>query len=289
MVGRPASRSARRTSPGSPNSASTSSGCRWITAAGPTRPTGPAPRGRAPRDRRGGAVRPRSMASTSSSTSTGPPATPLPARRSRRTSGPTPRPRTSARCIGDDFARRYRGIPSRELSFNLFNEPARVGPEAHRQVVERMVEAIREHDADRLIVCDGRDWGTTPPTELVGLGVAAATRGYAAVPPDPLPGALGRGVGPVAEADLPAPRGGQGLGPGRHCSGTRSSPGRPWKRRGSASWSASSARTTGRRTRSSCPGCATAWRLEGRGLGLGPLELPGQLRHPRQRPSRRRV
>ncbi len=77
------------------------------------------------------------------------------------------------------FARRYQGIPSREVSFNLFNEPARVEPEPHKKAVERMVEAIRKHDKDRLIVCDGRDYGTKPPTELVGLGVAAATRGYA--------------------------------------------------------------------------------------------------------------
>ena len=77
------------------------------------------------------------------------------------------------------FARRYQGVPSREISFNLFNEPARVGPEPHRMVVERMVRAIREHDRDRLIVYDGRDWGTKPPEELVGLDVAAATRGYA--------------------------------------------------------------------------------------------------------------
>jgi endoglucanase len=41
-----------------------------------------------------------------------------------------------------------------------------------------MVKAIREHDSNRLIVCDGRGWGRTAPTELVGLGVAAATRGY---------------------------------------------------------------------------------------------------------------
>lgn len=77
------------------------------------------------------------------------------------------------------FAGRYQGVPNRELSFNLFNEPAKVGPEPHKKVVGRMVEAIREQDRDRLIVCDGRDWGTQPPTELAGLGVAAATRGYA--------------------------------------------------------------------------------------------------------------
>ena len=76
------------------------------------------------------------------------------------------------------FARRYRGVPSRRLSFDLFNEPARVAPEAYRAVVERMLAAIRDHDRGRLVVCDGRDYGNTPPTELVGLGVAAATRGY---------------------------------------------------------------------------------------------------------------
>jgi endoglucanase len=76
------------------------------------------------------------------------------------------------------FARRFQGIPSNQLSFNLFNEPADLKPEVYRKVVERMVTAIHEHDRDRLIVCDGRGWGRKAPTELVGLGVAAATRGY---------------------------------------------------------------------------------------------------------------
>jgi endoglucanase len=77
------------------------------------------------------------------------------------------------------FAERYRGAPSREVSFNLFNEPARVGPEAYKAVVARMTQAIHRHGRDRLIVCDGRDYGTRAPTELVGLDVATATRGYA--------------------------------------------------------------------------------------------------------------
>ncbi|MBI2926505.1 MAG: cellulase family glycosylhydrolase [Verrucomicrobia bacterium] len=76
------------------------------------------------------------------------------------------------------FARRYRGIPNRQLSFNPFNEPARLEPEVHKRVIARIVEAVREHDAQRLVICDGRDWGNEPPTELAGLGVAAATRGY---------------------------------------------------------------------------------------------------------------
>lgn len=79
----------------------------------------------------------------------------------------------------ETFAKRYQGIPSRELSFNPFNEPARVAPEPHKAVIQHMVETIRKVDKGRLIVCDGRDYGTKPPTELVGLDVAAATRGYA--------------------------------------------------------------------------------------------------------------
>jgi endoglucanase len=76
------------------------------------------------------------------------------------------------------FARRFQGIPNRQLSFNLFNEPADLRPEVYRKVVERITGAIREHAPDRLIVCDGRGWGRQAPTELVGLRVAAATRGY---------------------------------------------------------------------------------------------------------------
>jgi endoglucanase len=76
------------------------------------------------------------------------------------------------------FAKRYAGIPNRRLSFNLFNEPANVGAEAYRRVVARVAEAIRAHDKDRLIVCDGRNYGRVPPDELLSLSVAAATRGY---------------------------------------------------------------------------------------------------------------
>ena len=60
------------------------------------------------------------------------------------------------------FARRYQGVPSSRLSFNPFNEPSKVGAEAHRAVVERMAGAIRDQDKDRLIVCDGRDCGHHP-------------------------------------------------------------------------------------------------------------------------------
>lgn len=76
------------------------------------------------------------------------------------------------------FAKRYRGVPNSRVSFNLLNEPPHLQPEVHRRAVERIVGAIREEDSERLVICDGRDWGKTAPVELVGLGVAASGRGY---------------------------------------------------------------------------------------------------------------
>jgi endoglucanase len=81
------------------------------------------------------------------------------------------------------FAARYQGMPNDRISFNLFNEPDdKVKPADHRRVVERVAGAIRERDPKRLIVCDGRSWGTAPPTELIGLNVAAALHDYNPMP-----------------------------------------------------------------------------------------------------------
>jgi endoglucanase len=77
-----------------------------------------------------------------------------------------------------NFARRYKGVPNRLLSFNLLNEPPAIDPALHRTIISRMVDAVRKEDDKRLIICDGINWGNTPPGELVGLNVAAATRGY---------------------------------------------------------------------------------------------------------------
>jgi len=76
------------------------------------------------------------------------------------------------------FAKRYRGVPNSQLSFNLFNEPARITPEQHAHVVGLVTEAIRQEDPDRLVICDAREWGNVPCPELVPLKVAQATRGY---------------------------------------------------------------------------------------------------------------
>jgi endoglucanase len=76
------------------------------------------------------------------------------------------------------FARRYKGIPNRQLSFNLFNEPADVDAQAYAAVVKKMLEVIRAEDPQRLVICDGNSYGTIPVPELLGLHVAESTRGY---------------------------------------------------------------------------------------------------------------
>lgn len=76
------------------------------------------------------------------------------------------------------FAKRYRGVPNEQLSFNLFNEPARISAEQHAHVVRLITDAIRKEDPARLVICDAREWGNVPCPELVPLKVAQATRGY---------------------------------------------------------------------------------------------------------------
>jgi aryl-phospho-beta-D-glucosidase BglC (GH1 family) len=76
------------------------------------------------------------------------------------------------------FARRYRAVPNSELSFNLFNEPSAISGELYAQVVKIMADAIRKEDPERLIICDGLQWGSKPCPELQPLQVAQSTRGY---------------------------------------------------------------------------------------------------------------
>ena len=76
------------------------------------------------------------------------------------------------------FARRYKGIPSERVSFNLMNEPAGVEAKAYVAVVRKLAEAIRREDPQRLIISDGLQWGQNPILELAELRIAQATRGY---------------------------------------------------------------------------------------------------------------
>lgn len=81
------------------------------------------------------------------------------------------------------FARRYRGISSAELSFNLVNEPAAPDPatmtrQDHARVVRAAVTAIREIDPARQIIADGVSWGNDPCPELAKSGVGQSCRAY---------------------------------------------------------------------------------------------------------------
>jgi len=84
------------------------------------------------------------------------------------------------------FAERYKGIPNKEVSFNLVNEPATmtsarkepVPQELHDKVMRRVVNAIREVDPGRLIIADGMWWSREPIPSLADLDIVQSTRGY---------------------------------------------------------------------------------------------------------------
>ncbi len=81
------------------------------------------------------------------------------------------------------FAKRYRGIPSSALSFDLVNEPPAPSAEGmtradHEQVVRATVAAIGEVDPDRLIIADGLTYGRLTMPELADLGIAQSCRAY---------------------------------------------------------------------------------------------------------------
>jgi len=76
------------------------------------------------------------------------------------------------------FAKRYRGIPSKRLSFGLVNEPARIDSKTYAAAAKVAIAAIRKVDPGRLIISDGLQWGRDPVWELATDRVAQSTRGY---------------------------------------------------------------------------------------------------------------
>ena len=82
------------------------------------------------------------------------------------------------------FARRYKGIPNRHLSFDLINEPPKMRSyegyleERYVEIVRALVAGIREESPSRLIFADGMNIGQSPVIEIAGLGLVHSTRGY---------------------------------------------------------------------------------------------------------------
>lgn len=86
------------------------------------------------------------------------------------------------------FAKRYKGISSAKLSFNIVNEPVDLSPKAGENVAAGMkkyarvaratIEAIRAVDPERLIVSDGYPYGVGPVQELVDTKVIQSRHDY---------------------------------------------------------------------------------------------------------------
>lgn len=83
----------------------------------------------------------------------------------------------------DVFAKRYRGVPAKDLSFNLVNEAP--GPRAgymtredYRRVMARATEAIRRMSPDRIVIIDGLSVGNDVVTEMIPTKVAQSVHAY---------------------------------------------------------------------------------------------------------------
>jgi len=81
--------------------------------------------------------------------------------------------------IWSEFARRYRGIPNSELSFNLVNEPTGFTEEQFVDVFGRTVDAIRKEDPGRFVMLDGNECASRPVAHFYKVPLTGqAFRGY---------------------------------------------------------------------------------------------------------------
>jgi aryl-phospho-beta-D-glucosidase BglC (GH1 family) len=81
------------------------------------------------------------------------------------------------------FAKRFKGVPSEQLSFDLLNEPPELGRrgftrERHERVMREAIAAIRAVDPKREIVLNGIDGGSRAIPELADTGAVHSGRGY---------------------------------------------------------------------------------------------------------------
>ncbi len=83
----------------------------------------------------------------------------------------------------DIFAKRYKGIPTSELSFNLVNEAPRpregyMSRADYCRVMRRATKKIRESNPERLVMIDGLSVGTQVVDEMIEDGVAQSVHAY---------------------------------------------------------------------------------------------------------------
>ena len=85
--------------------------------------------------------------------------------------------------LWETFAKRYLGVSSDKLSFDLLNEPPDIGEygfsrDKHQRVMRRAIGAIRAIDPAREIVLNGIEGGGTAIPELADVGAVHSGRGY---------------------------------------------------------------------------------------------------------------
>ena len=77
------------------------------------------------------------------------------------------------------LAKRYKGIPGQQLSFDLINEPPFMTDQSrYVEIANKLIDRIRAVDPERLIFADGADLGQTPVIGLANRGITQSTRGY---------------------------------------------------------------------------------------------------------------
>ena len=86
--------------------------------------------------------------------------------------------------IWEYFAKKYKGISSDILSFNLLNEPKEINNNGltrnnHEKIMRRTINAIRAIDPSRQIIIDGYGGGDYALPELADTNTVHSGRGYA--------------------------------------------------------------------------------------------------------------
>ncbi len=81
------------------------------------------------------------------------------------------------------FANRYKGVPAKDLSFNLLNEAPspRKGymtRDDYRRVMARATDKIRETTSDRLVIIDGLSVGNEVVDDMIATKVAQSVHAY---------------------------------------------------------------------------------------------------------------
>jgi hypothetical protein len=89
--------------------------------------------------------------------------------------------------LWETFAKRFKGVPNADISFDLVNEPPEIDQygmtrDIHAKIMRRVAAAIRAVDPDRAITIDGLGGGNFAMPELADLGVTQSGRGYQPMP-----------------------------------------------------------------------------------------------------------